>query len=105
MTLKESPRFSYYTAFMKRNVVMVYSKTEVDKIMDDIARQRAELTTWVRHAKVEAKEEWWKLELKLQRVKTNLNATQSDGQEPISASLELAIDEIKDGYARLRRMM
>ena len=84
---------------------MVYSKTEVDKIMEDIARQRDELTTWVRHAKAEAKEEWWKLELKLQRVKTNLNATQSTGQEPISASLELAIGEIKDGYARLRRMM
>ena len=84
---------------------MVYSKTEVDKIMEDIARQRDELTTWVRHAKAEAKEEWWKLELKLQRVKTNVNATQSAGQEPISASLELAIDEIKDGYARLRRMM
>jgi len=59
----------------------------------------------VRHAKAEAKKEWWKLELKLQRVKTNLNATQSTGQEPISASLELAIGEIKDGYARLRRMM
>ena len=80
---------------------MVYSKTEVDKIMKDIARQRDELTTWVRHAKAE----WWKLELKLQRVKTNVNATQSAGQEPISASLELAIDEIMDGYARLRRMM
>ena len=84
---------------------MVYSKTEVDKIMKDIARQRDELTTWVRHAKAEAKKEWWKLELKLQRVKTNVSATQSAGQEPISASLELAIDEIMDGYARLRRMM
>ena len=59
----------------------------------------------VRHAKAEAKKEWWKLELKLQRVKTNVNATQSAGQELISASLELAIDEIRDGYARLRRMM
>lgn len=84
---------------------MVNSKTEVDQIMDDIARQRDELTMWVRHAKAEAKEEWWKLELKLERVKTNLNATQSARQESISTSLELAIEEIKDGYARLRRMM
>jgi hypothetical protein len=84
---------------------MVNSKTEVDQIMDDIARQRDELTMWVRHAKAEAKEEWWKLELKLERVKTNLNATRSARQESISASLELAIEEIKDGYARLRRMM
>ena len=54
---------------------MVNSKTEVDQIMDDIARQRDELTMWVRHAKAETIEEWWKLELKLERVKTNLNAT------------------------------
>lgn len=61
---------------------MVYSKTEVDKIMDDIARERDELTTWVRHAKAETKKEWWKLELKLQRVKTNVNAIQGAGQGP-----------------------
>ena len=61
---------------------MVYSKTEVDKIMDDIARQRDELTTWVRHAKAEAKKEWWKLELKLQRVKTNVNATKAPDKSP-----------------------
>ena len=35
----------------------------------------------------------------------SFTTVQSAGQEPISASLELAIDEIKDGYARLRRMM
>ena len=61
MTLKESPRFSYYTAFIKTETLGWFTpKLEVDKIMDDIARQRDELTTWVRHAKAEAKK-WWKL--------------------------------------------
>ena len=31
----------------------------------------------------------------------SFTTVRSAGQEPISASLELAIDEIKDGYARL----
>ena len=35
----------------------------------------------------------------------SFTTVRSAGQEPMSESLEFAIDEIKDGYARLRRMM
>ena len=84
---------------------MGYSKAEIDKFMDDFARQRDELKAWVRDAAPKASEEWWKLELKLQHLKTNLNAMRNGREETISMSLQLAVDEIKDGYARIRRMI
>ena len=84
---------------------MGYSKTEIDKLMDDFARQRDELKAWVRDAKPKASEEWWKLELKLEQLKTNLNAMGNGREETISNSLQLAVDEIKDGYARIRWMI
>lgn len=86
---------------------MVYSKAEAEKIMDDIARQRDEFIARIHDAKPTAREEWeewWNLELKLQQLKTNLSATRNDRGEIISAPISLAIDEIREGYALLRRM-
>jgi hypothetical protein len=84
---------------------MGYSKTEIDKIMDDFARQRDELKDWVRDAKPKASEEWWKLELKLEYLKRNLDAMRNGQDQIISAPLALAVDELRDGYARIRRMV
>ncbi len=83
---------------------MVYSKAEAEEIMDDIARQRDEFIARIHDAKPAATEEWWNLELKLEQLKTNLSATRNDRGEIISAPISLAIDEIREGYALLRRM-
>jgi len=87
---------------------MNYSKEQLNKLVEDLKRQRDELKVKLHLAKADAKDEWIKLEMKYEEVKAKIGSFKKEAgksAETVSATLGLAADEIKKEYERLRKMM
>ena len=87
---------------------MKYSKEHLNKLVEDLKRQRDELNVRLHLAKADARDEWAKLETKYDEVKAKMDLVRKEAgktAESVGAALGLAIDEMKKGYERLRKMM
>ena len=87
---------------------MASAREEVEQLVQQLERQRNELQVKMSLAKLEAREEWEKLEKQWAQLKANapqvreeLGATAGD----VGAALKKAAEEIRDGYARLRKLL
>jgi len=87
---------------------MANAKEELGKLIQQLEQQRDELRVKMSLAKLDAREEWDKLEKKWEefRAKTHpvreeLGATASN----VGSALRLAAEEIRDGYERLRKRL
>lgn len=87
---------------------MTSKREEIEKLVQHLERQRDELRVKMSLAKLEAREEWEKLEKQLEQLKAkapqireDLGATASG----VGAALKKAAEEIRDGYARLRKRL
>lgn len=87
---------------------MASAREEIEKLAQQLERERDELRLKASLGKMEARDEWEKLEKrweslksKAPQVREELDATAGG----LAAALKKAGEEIRDGYARLRKLL
>lgn len=87
---------------------MASAREELEKLMQQLEQQRDEIRVKMSLAKLDAREEWNRLEkkwgelkAKTQPVREELGTTAGN----VGAALRMAAEEIRDGYARLRKRL
>lgn len=84
---------------------MTNTREEFERVMQQLTQQRDELRVKMSLAKLEAREEWERLEKKWEHVKATAPKIRDDlgtTATNVNAALRLVAEEIRDGYARLR---
>jgi phenylalanyl-tRNA synthetase alpha subunit len=76
-------------------------REEVQMLVQQLERQRDELQVKMSLAKLEARQEWEQLEKQYQHLKAN----SSQIQEEVGSTLRKTAEEIRDDYARLRKLL
>jgi len=87
---------------------MANAREEIEKLMQQLEQQRDELRVKMSLAKLEAREEWEKLEKQWAQLKANAPQIREDlgaAAGGVAAALKKAAEEIRDGYARLRKLL
>jgi len=87
---------------------MKYTKEHLNKLVEDLKNQRDDPNVRLHLAKADPKDEWVKLETKYEEVKAKMDLIRKEAgktAESGGAALGLAIDEMKKGYERVRKMM
>lgn len=87
---------------------MSEEKTRIDEAVEALKREREELALKIHLAKADTRDEWKKLEAKLDALEGRTRpAAKVVGETAteVGASLELAADEIKKGFAKLRKLL
>ena len=87
---------------------MADTKQRIDEMIETLKRQRDELALKVHLGKADAKDEWDKLEKKLAELKVQaapIGGAVGDAAKGVGAALELAGEEIKKGYDRIRQLL
>ncbi len=85
---------------------MADSMESLQKIAEDLKRQRDELMLKLHLAKADARDEWAKLEAQWEDVKTKMDTVRQEAgktTESVSTGLGLVLDELKQGYERIRK--
>ena len=87
---------------------MAYTTEQLNKAFEDLKRQRDELKVQLHLGKAEVRDEWTKLETRLEEVKATMSKVGREAgktAEAVGAAMGLAVDEIKKGYDRLRKAL
>lgn len=87
---------------------MSADKKRIDETLAALRRERDELALKVHLAKADARDEWNALQAKLDELDARarpLAKVVGETASEVGASLELAADEIKKGFERLRKML
>ncbi|MCA9499885.1 MAG: hypothetical protein MRJ67_06280 [Nitrospirales bacterium] len=87
---------------------MAHSLDQLQKIADDLKRQRDELQVKLHLAKADARDEWAKLEAQWEEVKTKMEAVRKEAShttDSVSTGLGLVLDELKKGYDSIRKTL
>ena len=87
---------------------MSQSLDQLQKIADDLKRQRDELQVKLHLAKADARDEWAKLETSWEEVKTKMDAVRKEAghtTESVASGLSGVLDELKKGYDRIRQTL
>ncbi len=82
--------------------------TDLQTLLDTLATQRDELIVQAHLAKLEAEEDWLKLEQQLEHLRAKAGqagAVGVDTAREVLAAAKLAGEEIARGYERLRRTL
>jgi hypothetical protein len=77
-------------------------------MVDDLERQRDELRLQLHLAKAEARDEWERLEEKWQHLRGRMGVVGKEAgktAQEVAAALQLAAEEIRRGYARVRELL
>ena len=85
---------------------MADSLENLQKIGEDLKRQRDELMLKLHLAKADARDEWNNLETQWEEAKTKLETIREEAgktTESVSAGLGNVLDELKRGYERIRK--
>jgi hypothetical protein len=81
-------------------------KARMDELLNDLKRERDELRLKFKLAKLEANEEWVKLEAKIARLEARArevgNAT-TEASEDIGAAASLLGEEIREGFRKIAK--
>jgi len=81
---------------------------ELEKLLQQLERQREELRVKISLAKLEAREEWEKLDKKWESIKENAPRLREEFDATagnVGATLRKAAHELRDGYVRLRKLL
>ena len=84
---------------------MTADKSAIDRMREELVRQRDELNLQMHLAKAEARDEWQELEKRWQEVKPKLDAAGSEAMksgENVLAGLQLTLEELRKGYQRVK---
>jgi len=80
------------------------AKKHIDEMVSDIKQQRDELQVKLQLAKMEAGDEWEKLEAKLAKLEAKakeLGSATADASQDIGAAAKLLGEEIRDGFKKI----
>ena len=78
---------------------------QITKALEHFKQQRDELQVQLHLAKAEAKDEWARLETQWDEIKPKLEAAREEVEKTavsVGDALNQAIEELKNGYERLR---
>ena len=84
------------------------SRQRLDELIEAIKRQRDELALKIHLGKADAKDEWEKLERKLAELNEQskpLKGALGETARGLGSALELAAEELKKGYDRIRKLL
>jgi hypothetical protein len=84
------------------------TKTKVDEILASLKTQRDELALKIHLGKAEARDEWDRLEKKLAELRRQAGPVKGVAAETarnVGSAIDLAGEEIKKGYDRIRKML
>ena len=87
---------------------MADDRGSLDALMKELQRMRDELALKVNLGQAEAKDEWAKLEKKLNELRAQakpLTDVAGETAEGVGSALELAAGELKSGYDKLRKLL
>ncbi len=83
-------------------------KEPFDELFESLKQIRDELKIQIHLGKAEAREEWEKLENKLEELKEQGKPFADAAQETargVGSAMELAAEELKTGYERIRKLL
>ncbi len=81
---------------------------ELRKLMEDVQRQRDEIRVRLHLAQADAKDEWERLEHTWNQVRAKMAAVGREAgrtAEDVGAALRLAVEELRRGYGRVRKLL
>ena len=87
---------------------MAHSLDHLQKIAEDLKRQRDELQVKLHLAKADARDEWAKLETRWEEVKSKMETVRQEAShtsESVASGLSLVLDELKKGYDNIRKTL
>jgi hypothetical protein len=87
---------------------MADTKQRIDELIETLKRQRDELALKIHLGKADARGEWDKLEKKLSELTAQarpVGGAIGDTAKNVGTALELAGEEIKKGYERIRKLL
>lgn len=90
---------------------MATANERLQSLMDDLRQQRDELRVKLNLAQADARDEWKKMEDRWDRFESRWEAKMEgagdaaeETADNVEAALELAAEELKSGYRRLRKL-
>ena len=87
---------------------MTDHRAKLDEMMKKLEAERDELKVKLGLAKLEARDEWQDLEKKMEALRGRMRVLGGEAKEAsgdVGAAAGALADEIKDGFARIRKMM
>lgn len=87
---------------------MAEPSEKLQELLQRLETERDELKVQVGLAKLEAREEWEELEDKIQRLRGRLKVMGSEARDAsgdVGAAFDVLADEVRDGLARLRKLL
>jgi hypothetical protein len=81
---------------------------ELQKLVEDVRRQRDEIRVRLHLAKADAKDEWERLEHTWQHMRAKMTVVGREAgktAEEVGAALRLAAEELRRGYGRVRKLL
>ena len=92
----------------KENHVMQYTREQIEELLTELTQQRDHLKIRLYFAKNAARDEWLKLEPKFEQLKMKLEAARAEAGRTsvtVGPTLDLAVEQVKKGYERVRQLM
>jgi dsDNA-specific endonuclease/ATPase MutS2 len=83
-------------------------QNKFETMMEKLEAERDELRVKLNLAKMEAKDEWEALEKKMDGLRGRMKVVSEEAREAggdVGAALDVVADEVKQGFARLRKML
>jgi predicted nucleic acid-binding Zn-ribbon protein len=83
-------------------------RERLQEMLEKLEQERDELKVRMHLGKAEAREEWDKLEVRIGELRTRLDKAgdeAGDVMEDVGAAAKLLGDEIREGFARIRRSL
>jgi len=87
---------------------MPESAQRLKAMLERLEKERDELKLQIGLAKLEAREEWQEMEGKLESLRGRMKVLDSEAMDAsgdVAAAAGVLAEELKDGFARLKRMM
>lgn len=87
---------------------MTENRERLRKLIEQLEQERDELKVKLGLAKLEAREEWQELEKKMEGLRGRMKVLSEEAKEAsedVGAAVDVVAEEIKEGFARLRKLM
>lgn len=83
-------------------------ETKLNEELDDLKRIRDEIRVQIKLGKAEAKDLWDRSEEKIEELESKVKAISGQAEQPLQDmrdAAQLLLDEIRDGYKRIRKAL
>jgi len=84
------------------------NRTDLDRLAEELRRQRDELKVKIHLAKADARDQWEALEKKWEHLRGRLGVVGEEAEEAgkdVLAALDSVAEELKKGYERIRAVL